>query len=71
MNEDFTTVGSWCDEAGATFLVGDPNGDQHDDWICHHPNGTVCTKYNSYIFAGKEQSLDTTIQECQSTLEIL
>ena len=53
VNEDFTTVGSWCDADGDTFLVADPNGDHHDDWICHHGDGTVCTKYNALIFGGK------------------
>ena len=50
VNEDFAIVGSWCNHDGDTFLVGDTNGDHHDDWICHHRDGTVCTKYNSYIF---------------------
>ena len=53
VNKDFTTVGSWCNEAGDTFVVGDTNGDHHDDWICHHRDGTVCTKYNSHIFRGE------------------
>ena len=53
VNEDFTTVGSWCNQAGDTFLVGDTNGDHHDDWICHHSDGTVCVKYNSHIFGGR------------------
>ena len=53
MNEDFTTLGGWCDADGDTFLVGDTNGDHHDDWICHHRDGTVCIKYNSFIFGGK------------------
>ena len=44
VNKDFTTVGSWCNAAGDTFVVGDTNGDHHDDWICHHRDGTVCTK---------------------------
>ena len=44
MNEDFTTVRSWCNETKDTFLVGDPNGDHHDDWICHHRDGSVCIK---------------------------
>ena len=57
MNEDFTTVESWCDEAGATFIVGDTNGDHHDDWICHHRDGTVCTKYNALIFGGERISV--------------
>ena len=52
MNEDFTTVGSWCDETNDTFLVGDTNGDHHDDWICHHRDGSVCVRYNSFIFGG-------------------
>ena len=52
MNEDFTTLGGWCDADGDTFLVGDTNGDHHDDWICHHSDGTVCIKYNSFIFGG-------------------
>ena len=52
MNEDFTTVGSWCNKADDTFLVGDSNGDHHDDWICHHKDGTVCVRYNSFIFGG-------------------
>ena len=56
VNEDFTTVGSWCDDTDDTFLVGDTNGDHHDDWICHHSDGTVCTKYNSLIFGGKNLS---------------
>ena len=53
MNEDFTTVGGWCSGQGTTFLVGDPNGDHHDDWICHHSDGTVCIKYNALIFGGE------------------
>ena len=53
VNEDFTTVGGWCSGQGANFLVGDPNGDHHDDWICHHRDGTVCTKYNALIFGGE------------------
>ena len=52
MNEDFATVGSWCNQNGDTFLVGDTNGDHHDDWICHHREGTVCVRYNSFIFGG-------------------
>ena len=53
VNEDFTTLKSWCDEDGDTFLVADPNGDKHDDWICHHSDGSVCTKYNAFIFGGQ------------------
>ena len=53
VNEDFRTVESWCDAEGDTFLVGDVNGDDHDDWICHHSDGPVCVKYNSLIFGGK------------------
>ena len=53
VNEDFRTVGSWCDDDDDTFLVGDTNGDHHDDWICHHGDGSICTKYNSLIFGGK------------------
>ena len=53
VNEDFTTVESWCDNTDDTFFVGDTNGDHHDDWICHHRDGSVCTKYNSLIFGGK------------------
>ena len=45
-------MGSWCDADGDTFLVGDVNGDHHDDWICHHSDGSVCVKYNSLIFGG-------------------
>ena len=56
MNEDFTTVRSWCNEANDTFLVADPNGDHHDDWICHRRDGTVCIKYNSLVFASKTLS---------------
>ena len=26
VNEDFTTVGSWCDQPDDTFRVGDTNG---------------------------------------------
>ena len=52
MNEDFTTVGSWCNKDDDTFLVGDTNGDHHDDWICHHSDGSVCVRYNSFIFGG-------------------
>ena len=37
---------------GVTFLVGDVNGDYHDDWICHHSDGKVCTRYNSHVFNG-------------------
>ena len=53
VNEDFSTIGSWCNEADDTFLVGDTNGNEHDDWICHNVDGTVCVKYNSHIFGGK------------------
>ena len=53
VNEDFTTVGSWCDADGDTFLVADPNGDHHDDWICRHGDGSICTKYNAFVFRGK------------------
>ena len=56
VNEDFTTVGSWCNEANDTFLVGANNGDHHDDWICYHRDGTVCTKYNALIFGGEKLS---------------
>ena len=52
MNEDFTTVESWCDQDGDTFLVGDVNGDHHDDWICHRSDGSFCNRYNSLIFGG-------------------
>ena len=53
VNEDFTTVGSWCNKNDDIFLVADPNGDQHDDWICQHIDGSVCVKYNSHIFGGE------------------
>ena len=53
VNEDFTTVGSWCSGRDDTFLVGDTNGDHNDDWICHHGDGSVCTKYNALIFGGE------------------
>ena len=53
VNEDFTTVASWCNKNDDTFFVADPNGDHHDDWICHHGDGSVCVKYNSHIFGGK------------------
>ena len=46
-------MGGWCNKDGDIFLVGDTNGDHHDDWICHHGDGTVCTKYNALIFGGK------------------
>ena len=58
VNEDFTTVGSWCDQDGDTFLVADPNGDHNDDWICHHGDGSICNKYNSLIFGGKSNLLN-------------
>ena len=38
--------------ADDTFLVADSNGDHHDDWICHHKDGTVCVRYNSFKFGG-------------------
>ena len=53
VNEDFRTLESWCDADGHTFLVGDVNGDHHDDWICHHSDGKVCVKYNALVFNGK------------------
>ena len=53
VNEDFTTVGSWCNKNDDIFTVADPNGDQHDDWICRRGEGSVCVKYNSIIFGGK------------------
>ena len=53
MEMDFTTVGNWCNQPDDTFLVGDNNGDHHDDWICHHSDGIVCTEYNSHIFGGE------------------
>ena len=53
VNEDFKSEESWCNADSDTFLVGDVNGDHHDDWICHHSDGTVCVKYNSLIFGGK------------------
>ena len=52
VNGDFTTVDSWCNAEGDTFLVGDVNGDHNDDWICHHSDGSVCVKYNALIFGG-------------------
>ena len=65
MNEDFKTVESWCDQKGDTFLVADPNGDHHDDWICHHSDGSVCTKYNSLIFGGKTIQYFTLFKDCK------
>ena len=62
VNEDFTTVGSWCDEANDIFLVGDTNGDHHGDWICHHGDGSVCTKYNALIFGGEKRSFEKQLQ---------
>ena len=52
MNEDFKEEESWCQGADDSFLIGDVNGDHHDSWICHHEDGTVCTRYNTVIFGG-------------------
>lgn len=27
---------NWCISNGARLFVGDVNGDEHDDWVCHH-----------------------------------
>ena len=71
MNEDFRTVESWCDANGDTFLVGDVNGDDHDDWICHHSDGTVCVKYNSLIFGGKYCNLNFQYSNNELKLPVL
>lgn len=45
---DYTRTGSWCTLSTGRVFVGDANGDDHDDLICHdYASGTVWVDYAS------------------------
>ena len=44
---------SWCSGKDKKFYVGNFNDDLRADWLCHHPDGKVCVRYNSRVFGCK------------------
>ena len=43
-------VFSFC-VVGSVLVPGDINGDDRTDLVCQSPEGNVCYRYNSFIFA--------------------